>query len=238
MNLPKQPFSCDILLVEDNDSLAEEIEFYLSRQGYHVVIETNATAALSLLQTQTFDILLLDRMLPDGDSLDRIKDFHTVHEGYLIMLTALGMFEDRLQGLEAGADYYLGKPLRLQELNAIIQNLIRRRIPDMSIPASDWRLDDQCHALHTPSHQQITLTGRELHLLQMLMLANGENICKEKLYKHIYPNQTHFSDYESRRLDTAVYRLRKKIQEIEGIDDTPLMTIYGAGYAWRTVKET
>jgi DNA-binding response OmpR family regulator len=186
--------------------------------------------------------------LPDGDSLKQIPAVRQRHHGVILMLTALAILDDRVAGLEAGADYYLTKPLRLSELNAVIDSLLYRHqhLQDQVIQdLPQWQLNHQHRKLILPNAVEIALTGQEFLLLAYLMRHVDETINKSALIAALqYPEQGHRPPkkmqgshtvdlYDSKRIETIIYRIRRKIEN-QYHGEVPLVNVYGVGYSWRS----
>ncbi len=223
-----------ILVLEDEKSLAGLIEQTLKQHAYAVhVVHSIADARAAL--AQPFDAMISDRRLPDGDGLELVKELRAQGNGIpVLMLTALGMPKDRVTGLEAGADDYLGKPFSLFELIARVKALLRR-----SAGAKGLQLDAGNVVLDT-LHDTVKINGkpavfgkREVVLLRHLLQRAGEVVGKDVLEQALYGN----SGQENRNaLEVAVHRLRKMLVEYGA--NTEVVTVRGVGYLLETQSKS
>ena len=212
-----------ILLLDDETDLREEVAEYLRNQGFTV----DEAATLREFDHKTrmaqYDIVILDRLLPDGDSLDRVDDFRTQHPHCgVIMFTARDSSRDRISGYKMGADYYVTKPIRMDELSAIVLTLSRR------VQAHQmWRLNSANWILTTPDNQSISLTGLEYIFMSVLAQHSPKAVSRRSLVEALGKSQ---DSYDPRNLDALVLRLRKKVAEATP-SPLPLKTMHGAGYS-------
>ncbi len=214
-----------ILLLEDELALREEVADFLCNRG-HRVLQAGTLADFVPLVPQA-RICLLDLMLPDGSGLDaaRMVREQSSQVG-IIMLTARGQLEDRLDGLRYGADHYLVKPFGLLELGAIIDALLRR-------VGSEWILDANAGRLSDPEGRSINLTPQEMTLVRRLCEAGAEPASKRQLVEALGQD---WSSYDLRRLDTLVSRLRSRWRREVG-RELPLKTLRREGYGFLGVIE-
>ena len=225
MTLPR------VLIVEDNPDLRIEIVDYLRFLHY----ETDGAGSIldmeNALRNGDWNILLLDLTLPDGSGLDAARMLRKQYGLKLgiIMVTARGQVEDRIEGITAGADAYLVKPINLRELRATIDHLHRRlNISANLTPAVPWRLDQQALALICPNEAQVSLTVTESLLLKALLAAPHQAITRTELCKHLPPG-SNLDD--TRRLDSILSRLRSKVKKSTGIN-LPIHTLRNKGYTF------
>lgn len=211
----------NISLIEDEPSLREELAAFLSGRG-HTVLQAGCLAEFWPVIAQT-TIAIIDVMLPDGNGFEaatKLREYNG--QAGIIMLTARGAMEDKLQGYDSGADYYLVKPFRLMELGAIIEALKRR------VVYSGWRLDTREWRLISPAGHEIALGEMEMKLLELLATSPGTVVYKQALIEALGMN---WVDYDLRRLDTHICRFRQRWHSISG-DDLPLKTIHRKGYGF------
>jgi two-component system OmpR family response regulator len=217
-----------ILVAEDDRETAEFIRRGLDELGHNVLVADDGVDAMHLLSTEEFDIAVLDRMLPslDGVSVVRRVRAASVHVP-ILLLTALGRIEDRVEGLEAGADDYLVKPYAFSELAARV-NAIGRRKP---IQADITRLEHGGLVLDLLKRQvsrdgvTVPLQPREFRILEELMREEGKVVTRTMLLERVW--NYHF-DPQTNIVDTHISRLRSKLNE-RGKPDL-IETIRGVGY--------
>ncbi|HVG82634.1 MAG TPA: response regulator transcription factor [Methylomirabilota bacterium] len=219
-----------LLVVDDDTRLRELLRRYLSEHGFRVTTADNAAAARTRLASMEFDLIVLDLMMPGENGLDfasRLRRDSTVP---ILMLTAMGEPEDRIVGLERGADDYLPKPFEPRELLARIRTVLRRA-PQPTIPALPrivrfgdcmFDLDRQ---LLTRAGVPIRLTSTEAALLRALAQSQGRPLSRESLSES-GPGQ-------SRTVDVQVTRLRRKIEQDPKFPRY-LQTVRGKGYVLLT----
>lgn len=211
-----------VILLDDEEDIRDELVQYLLGVG-HVVRGVGTIRQFSkLFLTHKPDIALVDRGLPDGDGLDLVRDLREqgVRCG-VIMFTAKDSTQDRIDGFKSGVDHYLTKPVRLQELGAVVESMVWRLRA-----ASCWRLILPTWELKTPGGHVISLTGQEGAFLQVLMEKAGQTVSRKKVVEALGKN---FIDYDPRNLDALLMRLRKKVAGITSLA-LPVKTVHGAGY--------
>lgn len=218
-----------ILLVEDERSLAKEIHDFLQSE-HHVLDEVRTKKAASEnLAVNSYDFVLLDLGLPDGDGLDLLKDVTRYQENAsVIILTARTEVGDKLLGFESGADDYLSKPFSLLELKARMQAILRRK--------SGWKKDViqlsgfEIH-LNEPlvsfEGQEIKLTKKEYILLQFMLINKNRVLNRFQLAEHLWGDHLD-DDYQSNYIDVHVKNIRKKLGAFGPVDW--LETVRGLGY--------
>ena len=203
-----------LLLVEDNRSLAEGIQVALRRQGYAVDIAHNAHTALQLSDLTTPDIMLLDLGLPDRDGIDVLRQLRRNKVNFpILILTARDNLEEKIRGLDAGADDYLTKPFELQELFARLRALERRgqqnTMTDLQV--DEFRLDLASHCLTIEAtHQSVSLSRREFALLRTMMERPGQLFSRAQLEQKLYAWD---EEVASNTVDVHIHNLRKKTRQ-------------------------
>lgn len=218
-----------ILLVEDERSLAKEIHDFLQSE-HHVLDEVRTKKAASEnLAVNSYDFVLLDLGLPDGDGLDLLQEVTRYQENAsVIILTARTEVGDKLLGFESGADDYLSKPFSLLELKARMQAILRRK--------SGWKRDViqlagfEIH-LNEPlisfEGQEIKLTKKEYILLQFMLINKNRVLNRFQLAEHLWGDHLD-DDYQSNYIDVHVKNIRKKLGAFGPVDW--LETVRGLGY--------
>jgi DNA-binding response OmpR family regulator len=226
-SLNQHAITLNVLLLEDNISLAEEMLIFLTANGMQVTHCASLVQLDHLLTHNSYTLIILDRLLPEGDSLDHIDAIKSLHTGYIIMLSALGMSHDRISGLNAGADYYLAKPVDLDELLAVCRSVMRKT--DNAVGTSEWYLSEERKSIVTPAGIELSLTGSEFNLVKSLMQDPNVIFKREAIVEKLGFN---VDNYDVRRLDTLVCRLRGKVRSASH-EDIPIHTFSKVGYAWK-----
>ena len=218
----------NLLLVEDDPSMRSTLERALSRRGVRVSSCADGRQALALWHEQLPDVVVLDLSLPGMDGLHVLRQARAAQLATpVLILTARGTVGDRVIGLNSGADDYLPKPFDLDELEARLRALVRRKTdaaPAAHAPmvAGALRYDRDSGAIYLRD-QVLELTPREAALLQALMARPGHAVSKERLFELVFPGE---SDVQYEAIEVVVYRLRKKLAHT----GTSLMTLRGLGY--------
>jgi len=221
-----------ILVVEDEKKVARALREGLEAEHYEVAVATTGEDGFFLANEQVFDLVILDLMLPGRSGLEVLG---TIRKRGLqtpvLMLTARDAVEDRVLGLDCGADDYLVKPFAFAELLARIRALLRRGRTDqvLKLKVADLELDLVSRRV-TRSGQALHLTARELELLEYLLRHAGHTVSREMLARAVW--QDSFRDATTDNLiDVHVARLRKKIDD--PFERKLLVTIRGVGFALR-----
>ncbi|MDD3328158.1 MAG: response regulator transcription factor [Zoogloea sp.] len=220
-----------IAVVEDNEDLRDEVVFHLSRMGHRVTGLPDGAALDRHLAAVSIDVLVLDLGLPGEDGVSIARRLGVSHPRLAIaMLTARGQLEDRLAGLESGADIYLVKPVDMRELSAVCDSLYRRlnRADVPERPAEGWQLDVQSLELVPPGGAAILLTPTEFKLMRVLAEAAPEPAHRRDLAAAMGHPEL---DFDFRRLETALSRLRRKIEARSG-ETTTLRSARNVGYVF------
>jgi len=217
-----------ILIAEDDRDTAEFIQRGLEELGHNPVVLNNGLDALHLLSTEQFDVAVIDRMLPQLDGLSVVRRVRTAEiELPILLLTALGRIEDRVAGLEAGADDYLVKPFAFSEFSARVNALGRRRPLKPEITRFD-RAGIQMDLLKrqvSRDGELLSLQPREFRLLEELMREGGKVVTRTMLLERVW--NYHF-DPQTNIVETHISRLRSKLNE--GGKRDPIETVRGVGY--------
>ena len=218
-----------VLIVEDDSETAAYIANGLAEKGYTVDHADNGRDGMHLALTESYDVLIVDRMLPEIDGLSMVKRIRAADIDLpVLFLTALGGVDDRVTGLEAGGDDYLAKPFVFSELLARLRALSRR--PPLASVVSSLQVED----LHmdllkrtvTRRGEPIDLQPREFRLLEHLMRQPGEIVTRTMLLEHVWG--FHF-DPHTNVVETHISRLRAKVDKPFG---APLIhTVRGSGYS-------
>lgn len=216
-----------ILLVEDDTRMADNASQYLRRGGFSVDVAPDGQSALSLAAMNPYDAVVLDLQLPDIDGVEvcrRLRESEMPLR--IIMATARDAVEDRIAGLNLGADDYLVKPYALGELDARLRALLRRpaELTPITLQVGDLTLDTATREA-TRGTRTITLTTKEFAVLEYLMREAGRVVTREQISAHAWDDNY---DPFSNVIDVYIARLRRKIDQDHG---QPLLsTVRGAGY--------
>lgn len=222
-----------VLVVEDEQSIAEVLEYNLQKEGYEVSLEYRGDTALEAIRSQPPDLVLLDLMLPGLDGLELfrlIKRDSATASIPLIILTAKGEEVDRIVGLELGADDYISKPFSPREVVLRVKAVLRRSeapeaIESDVLAVGALRLDVPGHRLLVDG-EEVPLTATEFRLLKILMERCNRVQTRDKLLTDVWQ---YSEDVDSRTVDTHIRRLRRKLgPEADRID-----TVIGVGYRFR-----
>jgi DNA-binding response OmpR family regulator len=219
-----------LLVIEDEPTLARHLLRGLREEGYAVDLAETLAEASELSFAAEYDLAVLDLMLPDGNGL-RLLRFWRDHGKHLpvLVLTARDAVEDRVEGLDSGADDYLNKPFRFEELLARIRSLLRRRGEPIAarLELGELSLDRDAKTA-TVHGQALQLTAKETALLEYFLLHPRRILSRSTIAEHVW-DQSQESD--SNVIDVLVSRLRRKIREAGGRE--LLQTVKGLGYVLR-----
>jgi two-component system, OmpR family, copper resistance phosphate regulon response regulator CusR len=219
-----------ILVVDDEIKLAEYLRKGLTEEGFIVDVANNGIDGLHLASEGQYDMIILDRMLPGIDGLGVLAALRQSKQTPVLMLTALGRVEDRVGGLQSGADDYLVKPFAFSELVARIHVLLRRAAPAKgTAEAVVLRLAeleiDLLRRKATRAGQRLDLTAKEFNLLTLLLRRQGEVLSRTEIAEQVWDMNF---DSETNVVEVAIRRLRSKI---DVPFDRPLLhTVRGMGY--------
>ena len=218
----------NILLVEDDTETAEFVTRGLSEAGYVVDPVADGASALALATTKTYDVMVVDRMVPNVDGLRLVRALRASGVGApVLFLTALGGVDDRVDGLEAGGDDYLVKPFAFSELLARVNALARRsplREETVILQVADLEMDLVRRTV-TRGGQVIELQPREFRLLEVLMRNAGRVMTRTMLLERVW--DFHF-DPKTSVVETHISRLRSKVDR--PFDRELIYTVRGTGY--------
>lgn len=222
-----------ILIVEDESSFSEAISFLLGKEGFETDVAENGRAALDLFRASTYDLVLLDLMIPEVSGIDVCRAIRTTSMVPIIMLTAKDSEVDKVVGLELGADDYVTKPYSSRELVARIKAVLRRGTAE-SIDADSnsaiqvagqIRMDVERHQV-TVNGDLINLPLKEFELLEFLIRNEGRVLTRGQLIDRVWGG-----DYygDTKTLDVHIKRLRSKIEK-DPANPQLIQTIRGLGY--------
>ncbi|MBV0933250.1 response regulator transcription factor [Marinobacterium weihaiense] len=215
------------LIVEDDADLRRQLKQQLEQRGYTIEETGNGREALYLGQEYEYDVAIVDIGLPEVSGLEVIRqwrsDGNTVP---VLVLTARGDWQDKVEGLEAGADDYLAKPFHAEELLARLNALVRRASGHASPVLKFGPLElDTAARVVTREGAEVRLTSYEYRTLEYLMLNAGKTISKAELTEHLYHQDY---DRDSNVLEVFIRRLRQKLDPEQTLQ--PITTVRGLGY--------
>ena len=228
----------NILLVEDEESFVDALTIGLDREGFDVAVARDGQQAVALFAKETFDIVLLDLMLPKMSGLDVCRQIRASSEVPIIIVSAKGEEVDMVLMLEIGADDYVTKPYRLRELVARIRAVLRRRETHENVVASDdeitlgpIRMDIDARRCYVDG-EEIKLRKKEFALLRLLLENPGRVLTREVLIDRIWG-----SDYvgDTKTLDVHIKRLRTLIED-NPKNPEHITTVRGVGYRYEATK--
>ncbi|MGY0505459.1 response regulator transcription factor [Luteimonas sp. e5] len=223
-----------VMVVEDDDELRDRILVPgLRKEGFDAEGAESAMALYRKLSLRSYDMFVVDIGLPDESGFDVLNHLRKLGDVGIVLLTGRSGAEDRVQGLDSGADAYLSKPVGVNVLAATLRSVLRRLGP-VATPAepvpppapSGWRLEQQGWQLLSPSGTQVTLSKGERLLLTLLAESAGTAVERETIIGHLCGNDY---DFDPHRLEMLVHRLRRKVQLVAG-EELPLVTVRGVGH--------
>lgn len=211
-----------ILIAEDEAAIANLVRTVLTDAGYRCIWAPNGNQAADLLEQESFDLALLDIMLPGADGYE-LLDYCKALEVPVIFLTARGEVEDRVRGLRRGAEDYLTKPFALPELLARVETVLRRcgKAEQVLRLEPDIEIDPAARVVRRDG-QPVALTAKEFDLLVLFVQNKNVALCRDRIFERVW-NEEYLGD--SRTVDLHVQRMRKKL----GLEDR-LTAVYKIGY--------
>lgn len=218
-----------ILVIEDDPEVLSFVVKGLNEQGHTVDQATDGKSGLLLATTETYDVMVIDRMLPGLDGLIIVKSLRGADiTTPMLILSALGEVDNRVEGLQAGGDDYLTKPFAFSELLARIEALARRSVgvhePETTLRVADLELNLLARTA-SRAGENVDLQPREFRLLEYLMRHAGQVVTRTMLLEQVWDYNF---DPQTNVIDVHVSRLRSKIDK--GFDTSLIQTIRGAGY--------
>lgn len=219
-----------VLVVEDEPKIAKSIGLALESAGYSVLLAGDGERGFFLGMTESIDLLILDRGLPDRDGVEVLRELRRQGRSMpALLVTARTEVNDRVSGLEAGADDYIPKPFAMEELLARVRALLRRAgrdAPATNISIGPLRLhllDRRCEFIH----ETLALTRVEWDLLVLLAKAAGACVTRDAITHHLWPEQQR-NESTDNLIEVHVRRLRKKLEVCQG--RVQVVTVRGFGY--------
>lgn len=225
-----------VLIIEDERKLAEAIATGLEESGYTAVVAYSGEAGLRQLYSEACDLVLLDVMLPRASGFEVLRALR--RDGFklpVLILTSRGSVEDRVRGLDSGADDYLVKPFAFPELLARLRALHRRANPELPsiLQIADLHMDTRGHTVSRGS-TAIELTVREFELLEYLLVHRGTVVSREMVARDVWKTTVRYTSLDN-VIDVHIARIRRKID-----DPFPLKllhTVRGVGFVLRSEEE-
>ena len=233
VNMQPVPHAADvgnrrILLVEDEQPIADVVRDYLVQAGFQVDLAGDGFTALSLAAARRPDLVILDRMLPGLDGVEVCRRLRLAMSVPIIMVTALGTEDDRILGLESGADDYVTKPFSPRELVLRVKSVLRRSIrefsPEPAVELAGFELDPASRTV-LQDGKPLMLTAREFDLLAFLLRRPNQVFSREDLIKAVW-------GWDFGDLSTVTVHVRRLREKIEDNPTTPVLlkTVWGVGY--------
>jgi len=223
-----------ILIIEDELSLQEQLASTLREHDYVVDVASDGEEGLYFAQEYPIDLAIVDLGLPKLDGVEVIKRLRAQGKAYpVLILTARNRWQEKVEGLEAGADDYLTKPFHTEEMLARIKVLLRRAVglADNSLACGPIKIDTSSKQLFL-NDQPIMITAYEYRLLSYLMMHTGKVISKRELVDHIYEED---DDRDSNTIEVFIRRLRKKLDPNNTLK--PIETQRGRGYRFSIPRD-
>jgi two-component system response regulator RegX3 len=226
-----------VLLIEDEEAIAEPLAAALAREGFDVATEATAAAGVEAFRAGSPDLVLLDVMLPDGDGRDVLREIRSVSRTPVVMLTARGDEMDRVLGLELGADDYVTKPFSAAELAARLRAVLRRTQAappeaDGVLEVGDVRMNLETHAV-TRGGDEVALTVKEFEMLRVLLERAGKVVRRDELVSAVWDPGWFGS---TKTVDVHLSALRRKL----GDDPSApryIHTVRGVGFRFASAAE-
>lgn len=216
-----------LLVVEDEIVLCETIAKGLRLSGYEVDTCLDGLNAIEMISIENYDLIILDLNLPDMDGIDILKQLRLDDsETNVLILSARGQLENKVEGLDSGANDYMCKPFHFEELEARVRSLTRRRAVQHAIVLEykEISLNTKTRIAYAKG-EEITLTRKELGLLEYLLLNQGRPVSQEELIQHVWDASV---DMFSNSIRVHISALRKKLRQVLGYD--PILNRSGQGY--------
>lgn len=223
-----------ILIVEDEKSLCDTISKGLRLDGYEVDSCFDGDSAWDMILSETYDLIILDLNLPGMDGMEILRNIRKEDiETNVLILSARSQLQDKIDGLDSGANDYLCKPFHFEELEARVRSLMRRRViqNNIIIKCGDLSLDTKARIAFA-NNTELSLTRKELGLLEYLILHQEHVVSQEELIQHVWDGSV---DSFSNSIRVHISALRKKLKAALGYD--PITNRIGQGYLIRGTAE-
>ena len=219
-----------ILIIEDEKTLADTLKALLTKKGFEVEAVYDGETGEEYAELGIYDLLILDVMMPRMNGFEVAKRLRARHVGVpILMLTAKSAVEDRVQGLDSGADYYLTKPFDTRELLASVNALLRRQGAEVDLLSMGNTVLDLESATISAGEKSVRLSAREFDIMRMLMKAGSRNISKESILTKVWGYD---SEAVANHVEVYVGFLRKKLRLIGS--DIRIEAVRNLGYHLET----
>lgn len=229
MNSPQQALG-RVLVIEDETHLLDATVTFLNMEGFVADGVSSLAMASQWMRTHALDVLVLDLGLPDGDGLQWLSQNEQLRGKGVVITTARGQTQQRIEGIRAGADVYLVKPIQLEELASLVSNLMRRM---RSAASPSWSIDRTHWILRTGTGLAVKLTHSEAVLMIKMAERPGQVVPRQDLVLSLGHDPQH---YDFRRMEILVRRLRNKVKTDLGCE-LPLETVRKVGYAFTAILQ-
>nr|MBP3598423.1 response regulator transcription factor [Eubacterium sp.] len=220
----------DILIVEDNAEIGGLLKDFLAAEGYSVVLADTGEKGVEHFRNEGAKLVVLDIMLPGMDGFAVCQEIRENSNAPIIIVSAKGEKEDKLNGLLLGADDYMEKPYDIDILIAKVKGIFKRRYESAVIKCGNIKLDKEKRLVYKAG-EELTMTAKEYELLQLLMENSGKVLSKDMLFNKIWGFDS-FS--EPQTLTVHIKRLREKVEE-DPTNPTHIQTVWGVGYRFEEV---
>jgi two-component system response regulator CpxR len=217
-----------LLVIDDDRELTTLLSEYLTEKGFTVEVANDGVSGLKQATASRYEMVLLDVMMPGMDGFSVLGELRRINDTPVVMLTARGEPDDRIQGLRTGADDYLPKPFNPEELVARIQAVLRRTTGNMArektapVEVAGVRMDTAARSV-TVQGEKVELTGVEYDILELLMKAAGRAVTRDEISLRLYQREASPFD---RSIDVHLSHIRRKLGDAGGL----IRTIRGSGY--------
>jgi len=224
-----------VLLVDDEQRMLDLLALYLTPHGYKCIKKTSGMDALTFLENEQVDIVLLDIMMPEMDGWATCEKIRELSSVPIIMLTARSAKEEVVKGLKKGADDYVSKPFNEEELLARMEAVMRRstNVQDESLKSNGLNLDEDAFVA-TYQNQKIPLTVKEFSLLSLFLNNPNKVFSRDHIISTLWSFDTE-TDY--RTVDSHIKNIREKFRQVGFPIDDYLKTVWGIGYKWSSDEE-
>lgn len=223
-----------ILLIEDDVSLGSTLTERLQVEGHQVEWTQSKSKALDIISQKSFDLLIIDVGLPDGNGFDVAKIASNSSNSNIIFLTAMNTAEDRLLGFELGAADFVPKPFHLKELLLRVNKVLSTsQVPPKTVSYGTVRIDFESMTLHFEDGKSEQLPARDFKLLELLVSSTPKVLSREEIMQKLWSKWGNEADTSPRTIDNAVVRLRGLLRKGQA---EFIHSVRGVGYQWRAPR--